>query len=118
MRYAAFDLSLDQGGVDRTPDVVCRNNLTNPYRAEVEVDGDEGHLGRERVGGVRGALSVGIERRRRRVERAPALRDHLLAGDHRQGFQVQRTHDRPVIEPRRCPIEADLGVRPNVCELS
>ena len=64
LRDPAVDLALDLGRVDRPADVVGRDDPANLDGPELGIDLDLGDLGPERVGLVRHALAVGVERRR------------------------------------------------------
>ena len=69
---AAMDLAFDLGRIDGAADVVRGVDVQQRHRAELDVDLDLGDLRRERVGRVRHALAVGVERHRRRIEMAGA----------------------------------------------
>ena len=69
LRRTAFDLSLDQHGIDGSADVVRGDQPNQLHRAKLDIDLDLGQMRAEAIDGIRVALTVSIERSGRRIER-------------------------------------------------
>ena len=74
LRDAAFDLSFDQRGIDRAPDVMRRRHFQHAHRSQFHIDFDLRHVRAKAVDRVWRTLPVFIERSDRRIE-------CLFAGD-------------------------------------
>lgn len=82
LRHTAFDLALNERGVNGSSHIVRRHDIQDLNSAEFEVHHNLGHVRAESVDCVWRALTIGIERTRRRIE-------GLLAG-----------HDIPILVER------------------
>ncbi len=74
LRRAALDLAFDQRRIDRPADVVRADETQHFDAPELHVDLDLRHMRAGAEHGVRIALPVLVERRRRRIERLDDLR--------------------------------------------
>jgi hypothetical protein len=68
LRHTAFDLPLNERGINGSSHIVRRHNIQDLNSAEFQVHHNLGHVRAESVDCVWSALTIGIERTRRRIE--------------------------------------------------
>ena len=105
LRDAAFDLALDQHGIDGAPDIMRGGDLQNFDLAQFDVDLDLGQMRAEAIDRIRIALAVLVERRRRRIE-GLLRRDHIAMIVGLQARKIDFVLHRAVIDGRTRGIEA------------